>query len=70
MDAVVTVVEEDIADVPEVMAQVMKTLRMKVVVLKTKVVNQKGVEMKAVTDDDPEDSDVDQGLFQIPTFCY
>ena len=69
MDAVVTVVEEDIADVPEVMAQVMKTLRMKVVVLKTKV-NQKGVEMKAVTDADPEDSDVDQGLFQIPTFCY
>ena len=66
----VTVVEEDIADVPEVMDQVMKTLRMKVVVLKTKLVNQKGVEMKAVTDADPEDSVVDQGLFQIPTFCY
>ena len=66
---VVTVGEEDIAGVPEVMVQEMKTLRMKVVALKTKA-NQKGVEMKAVTDADPEDSVVDQGLFQIPTFCY
>lgn len=55
---VVTVVEEDIADVPEVMVQEMKTLRMKVVMLKTKA-NQKDVEM-VVIDASPEDSAVDQ----------
>lgn len=57
---VVTVVEEDIADVPEVMVQEMKILRMKAVVLKTKAVNQKDVEMKAVIDAGPEDSADDQ----------
>lgn len=60
---VVTVVEEDIADVPEVMVQEMKTLRMKVVMLKTKA-NQKDVEM-VVIDASPEDSAVDQGLFTL-----
>lgn len=66
-EVAVTVVVEDIADVPEVMVQEMKTLRMKAVMLKTKAVmlktkavNQKDAEM-AVIDADPEDSAVDQG---------
>lgn len=59
VDAVVViVVVEDIADVPEVMVQEMKTLRTKVVMLKTKA-NQKDVEM-VVIDASPEDSAVDQ----------
>lgn len=61
----VIVVEEDIVDVPEVMVQEMKTLRMKDVMLKTKAVNQKDEEM-VVIDAGPEDSAVDQG--QLPQF--
>lgn len=59
-EEVVIVVEEDIVDVPEVMVQEMKTLRMKDVMLKTKAVNQKDEEM-VVIDAGPEDSAVDQG---------
>lgn len=53
------VVVEDIVDVPEVMVQEMKTLRMKDVMLKTKAVNQKDEEMVAIYAG-PEDSAVDQ----------
>ena len=56
----VTVAEEDIADVPEVMVQEMKTLRMKGDMLKTKVANLKDLEMVVI--DVLEGIADDQGL--------